>query len=77
MGVDGMQVEFELNEQFYEESADPNLIAQQLMMLDKGVVSVSEIREYGVKTGFLKELEKQEDGIEVIQTETEVINPED
>lgn len=38
-------VEYQLNDQFYEESADPQLIAQQIMLLDRGLMSGSEIRE--------------------------------
>lgn len=33
-----------LNDQFYEESADPQLIAQQIMLLDRGLMSGDEIR---------------------------------
>lgn len=76
MGADPEMVEFELNEEFYEESADPNLIAQQLMMLDKGVMSAEEVRQYGVKTGFLSEAEVPEEATPLQQQE-EVINPED
>jgi hypothetical protein len=36
--------EYELNDQFYEESADPQLIAQQIMLLDRGLMSGEEIR---------------------------------
>ncbi len=35
---------FQLNDQFYEEVADPNLLAQEIMMLDKGVMAKSDIR---------------------------------
>lgn len=44
MGANVEQVEYELNDQFYDETADPNLIAQEIMLLDRGVVSAEEIR---------------------------------
>lgn len=37
--------EYELNDQFYEESADPQMIAQQIMLLDRGLMSGNEIRD--------------------------------
>lgn len=42
---------YELNHQFYEESADPNLIAQELMMLDRGIMSSDEVRDNLKRTG--------------------------
>ncbi len=36
--------EIQLNDQFYEDSADPNLIAQQIMLFDKKLMNAEEIR---------------------------------
>lgn len=55
MGADPDKVKYVLNKDFYEDTADPNLIAQQMLMLEKGVVSKEEIRDYGIKTGMLKD----------------------
>lgn len=41
-----------LNDQFYEENADPQLIAQEIMLLDRGLMSTDEIRENLKKTGI-------------------------
>lgn len=54
-------IEFYLNDQFYDETADPNLIMQQIMLLDKGVISKDVIREYGRRTGFIDEELTNED----------------
>ena len=43
--------EFELNDQFYEENADPNLIAQELMLFDRQLMSADEIRNNLSKSG--------------------------
>jgi len=45
MGGDPNSVEFKLNRQFYDESADPNLIAQSIMLFDRGLISRDEIRD--------------------------------
>jgi hypothetical protein len=46
------QSEYELNDQFYEENADPNLIAQQIMLLDRGAMSTDEIRDNLKRSGI-------------------------
>lgn len=43
--------EYELNDQFYEENADPNLIAQQIMLLDRGAMTTEEIRDNLKRSG--------------------------
>lgn len=45
MGGDVESIEFKLNRQFYDESADPNLIAQSIMLFDRGLLSRDEIRD--------------------------------
>lgn len=44
---------YELNDQFYEDNADPNLIAQQIMLFDRGMLSAEEIRDSLKLTGVL------------------------
>ena len=39
------QLNLKLNRQFYDESADPNLIAQSIMLFDRGLLSRDEIRD--------------------------------
>ncbi len=43
--------EYELNDQFYEENADPNLIAQLWMGVDRGALSNGEVREHIQRSG--------------------------
>lgn len=71
MGVNPNDVEFELNHQFYDETADPNLIAQQIMLLDRGVIAVDDIRAYGRKTGFIDPERSNED----LELEAEKVDP--
>lgn len=54
MGANPIQVNYVLNKDFYEDTADPQIIAQQLVGLEKGVVTKQEIRDYEVKTGVLE-----------------------
>lgn len=44
---------FELNDQFYEEDADPNLIAQEMMLFDRQIMSADEIRMNLGKSGIM------------------------
>lgn len=64
-------VEFKLNDEFYEQGADANLIAQQIMLLDRGVISKAEIREYGRMTGFIKTERTDED----IEADVDLTDP--
>lgn len=45
------EVEFTLNDQFYEDGADVNLIAQAIMMLDRNAITVQELRNYISSSG--------------------------
>jgi len=49
--ADKSEVDFELNDQFYEDGADPQLIAQAIMMLDRQALTVQELRNYVSSTG--------------------------
>lgn len=53
MGADKELVEFDLNDQFYDDSADPNLIAQQIMLLDRQIITDNDIRDYLRRTGTI------------------------
>lgn len=45
MGGNPESISFKLNRQFYDESADPNLIAQTILLYDRGLISREEIRD--------------------------------
>lgn len=50
-GANPIDVKYELNDQFYEDGADPALIAQALLMMDRNALSVQELRDYVANTG--------------------------
>ncbi len=52
-GANPNQVLFKLNDQFYEETADPNLITAQMLLVDRGVIAKNDIRDYARKTNLL------------------------
>jgi hypothetical protein len=56
--------EFELNNQFYEEDADPNLIASEMMLFDRGLMTSQEIR-----------MNLDKSGIQLGDTEPDPIDP--
>lgn len=78
--ADPDEVLFNLNSQFYDETADPNLIAQQMVMIDKQVLSRNDVREYGRKTGFVditrtneeidKDIKKEESELKLLTPPT-------
>jgi hypothetical protein len=59
-GADPSQVIFQLNSQFYEEEADPNLIAQQILLMGQSVITKDDIRDYLRKTNLLQEARTNE-----------------
>lgn len=70
-GADAEQVQFELNKQFYDESADPNLIVQQIQLYDRGIIPAKELIDYGKKTGFISDNRTEEQ----LVAEAELNNP--
>lgn len=46
LGLGDVEIGYELNRQFYEASADPQVIAQQIMLLDREVIAKEDLREY-------------------------------
>ena len=78
MGGDPIEISFKLNRQFYDESADPNLIAQSIMLFDRGLLSRDEIRDDLKQKNVLdvdKTIEELED--ELLNTDPFVNNNAD
>jgi hypothetical protein len=71
MGSKEETVVYTLNSEFFDETADPNLIAQQIMLLDRGVIAKEEILSYGRKTGWIDENRSNDD----IEAEAEIADP--
>lgn len=71
MGVDPNSVKYKLNDQFFDEKADPNLIAQMWLGIDRGVLTAHEVREYGRRTGWIESDRTDEE----IDSEVEQIDP--
>ncbi len=53
MGVEAYPVNLVLNDQFYDDAADPNVIAQQIMLLQNSVIGKGQIRDYLRTTGVV------------------------
>ncbi len=71
MGTNPDEIVFTLNGEFFDETADPNLIAQQIMLLDRGVIAKDDVRDYGRRTGFIAESRTNEE----IDSEAEIVDP--
>ncbi len=56
MGASQDAVTFYLNDEFYDEIADANLVAQMILMAGNGIMTIDEIRDYGIRTGFINEV---------------------
>jgi len=61
MGANPQAVEFKLNDVYFEETADANLLAQQILLFDRGIISSDEILDYGRKTGFISDTVSNEE----------------
>lgn len=53
MGEETTDIEFCLNKQFYDDNVDPNLLAQQILLLDRQIITDNDIRDYLRKTGII------------------------
>lgn len=71
MGANPDDVEFELNDEFYDDVADANVLAQMILMSDRGIVALDDIRDYGRRTGLLASDRSNED----IEADAEMIDP--
>lgn len=56
---------YELNKQFYEEGADPNLIAQQILSVDRGIMTRQEVRDNMSRAGIALDESLDPETIEV------------
>ena len=63
--------EFELNDQYYEDSADPLLIAQEIMLMQNGVISKDDIRNNLRGVGVIPMDRSNED----IEKEIDLVDP--
>lgn len=52
-GANPDETVFELNDEFYDEIADPNMAAQLIVWMQNGVISVDDVREYGRRTNLI------------------------
>lgn len=71
MGANPLQVTIQLNKQFYDETADPNLLVQQIQLFDRGIIAGTDIRAYGRKTGFIDDNRTDAQ----IEAEAEIVDP--
>lgn len=53
MATSNDEIKFELNDEFYDDSADANLITSQIMLLDRGIIAENDIRDYGRRVGLI------------------------
>ena len=70
-GLNPELVEFELNTQFYDENADPNMANTLLTWWQNGLIGKTDLHEYGKKTGFIDKSRTEED----IDLESEMQDP--
>jgi len=68
MGVDG-EVVFNLNRDYYESSVDPQIIMAQANMLDRGIIGITDTRQYLRKIGMIERGDEEIDA-EVSNSET-------
>lgn len=75
MGGDPESIVFKINTVFYDETIDPQIIAQQMLLIDRKVISKAEARE-DLKQKGLVPLEKTDEEFEAeLKDEEEDIDP--
>lgn len=62
---------FDVNEQFYTETPDPQLVTQMIMLKDRGTIAEADIRKYLRDTGIIPDGRTDE----MIEAEAEAVNP--
>lgn len=62
---------FDMNKQFFEVSADPQLIVAQLQLFNNGIIAASDVRSTLRKSGVIAEDRTDEE----IESEAELVNP--
>lgn len=55
MGADVSKVKFDLNRDFWEETADPQLVMAMIQMADRGDIAQTDVRSYVRRTGMIDE----------------------
>lgn len=70
-GVGDGDISLKLSDEFYDEIGDANMIAQMILMSDRGIISKDDIRDYGRKVGIIGEDRTNED----IEAESETVDP--
>lgn len=73
MGVAG-ECEFEINRQFFDEGADPQMVMAAIQLYDREAIALSDLMDYGRKAGIVSEDRTNEDIEEELSTE---IDPDD
>lgn len=80
MNSNSDQVSFKLNDQFYDDTADGNIMNAYTAWFDRGIVSSSELREYGRRTGIIDEDKSDaeiETNVDTTSVESDIAMPED
>lgn len=55
------EIVFKLNREFFDSSINPQLVAQSILMLDRGIVATKDVRGYLRKSGFIEADRTDED----------------
>lgn len=73
MGVVG-ECEFEINRQFFDEGADPQMVMAAIQLYDREAIALSDLMDYGRKAGIVSEDRTNEDIEDDLSTE---VDPDD
>lgn len=64
-------INFLLNDQFYDDTADPNLVIAAIQLADRGVIANNDLRDYARRTGIIDD-ERTNDELDA---EAEILSP--
>jgi hypothetical protein len=69
MGGNPENNEIEVNKQFYEATVDPQLIVAKMQLMDRGVITISDVRDSLRKSGLIDADRSDEDIDEELEME--------
>ncbi len=71
MASNDTPVNFMLNDQFYDDAADPNTIMAAIQLMDRGVIAIDDVRDYVRRTGVIDDKRTND----ALDSEAEVLAP--
>lgn len=74
MGASEEDIEYKLNDQFYDTEMDPNLIMAQIQLMDKGLIAKKDIRD-NLRMSGIVDVDRTDEELDAEAEKVEVVTP--